>query len=125
MGTRLLAEDNLHKKAQFKRWICLRRGHRGQVYGTRCCSLSFGRDFATLKDNFENSYKRINFGFSTQPVGGIERVESIYPDKVATDLLVFEIPLDTVEYLRLELPAKNFGGSGMLRIQIPKEMIVR
>jgi len=88
-------------------------------------SISFDRDFATLKDNFENSYKRINFGFSTQPAGGIERVESIYPDKVVTDLLVFEIPLDTVEYLRLELPAKNFGGSGMLRIQIPKEMIVR
>jgi len=87
--------------------------------------ISFDRDYATLEDNFGNTYKRINFGFSSQPVGAIERSESIYPNKSVTDVLVFEVPLDTIEYLRLELPAKNFGGTGMLRLQIPKEMIVR
>ncbi len=38
-------------------------------------------------------------------------------------MLVFEVPVDTVSYLRLELPANNFGGTGMLRFQIPKSMI--
>jgi hypothetical protein len=87
--------------------------------------FSFNRDFATLKDNFDNSYKRISFGLGSYPVGAVERSESIYPNKSVTDVLVFEVPLDTIEYLRLELPAKNFGGTGMLRLQIPKSMIQR
>jgi hypothetical protein len=87
--------------------------------------ISFDRDFATLKDNFGNSYKRISFGLGSYPVGAVERSESIYPNKSVTDVLVFEVPLDTIEYLRLELPAKNFGGTGMLRFQIPKAMIQR
>jgi hypothetical protein len=87
--------------------------------------ISFDRDFATLKDNFDNSYKRISFGLGSYPVGAVERSESIYPNKSVTDVLVFELPLDTIEYLRLELPAKNFGGTGMLRLQIPKAMIQR
>lgn len=87
--------------------------------------ISFSRDYATLVDNFGNSYKRINFGFSTNPVGAVERSESIYPNKTVNDVLVFEMPIDTIEYLRLELPAKNFGGTGMLRLEIPKQMISR
>jgi hypothetical protein len=87
--------------------------------------ISFDRDFATLRDNFDNSYKRISFGLGSYPLGAVERSESIYPNKSVTDVLVFELPLDTMEYLRLELPAKNFGGTGMLRLQIPKAMIQR
>lgn len=87
--------------------------------------ISFDRDYATLKDNFDNSYNRISFGLGSYPVGAVERSESIYPNKSVTDVLVFEVPLDTIEYLRLELPAKNFGGTGMLRLQIPKAMIQR
>jgi hypothetical protein len=87
--------------------------------------ISFDRDFATLKDNFDNSYKRISFGLGSYPVGAVERSESIYPNKSVTDVLVFELPLDTMEYLRLELPAKNFGGTGMMRVQIPKSMVQR
>jgi hypothetical protein len=69
----------------------------------------FGRDFASLKDNFDNSYKRINFGFSTQVVGQVKS-ESIYPGKSQRDVLVFEKPVPNVEYLNLELPAGNFRG---------------
>jgi hypothetical protein len=87
--------------------------------------ISFDRDFATLKDNFDNSYKRIGFGLGSYPIGAVERSESIYPNKSVADVLVFEVPLDTVEYLRLELPAKNFEGTGMVRFQIPKSTVKR
>lgn len=87
--------------------------------------FSFDRDYATIEDNFGNSYKRISFGLGSYPVGAIEGSESIYPNKSVSDVLVFEVPLDTIEYLRLELPAENFGGTGMLRLQIPKGMIQR
>ena len=81
------------------------------------------RDFATLKDNFDNSYKRINFGMDP-PVGRIKS-DSIYPGKSLTDVLVFELPVAKVTDLYLELPAQNFGGTGMIRLQIPASMIQR
>lgn len=87
--------------------------------------VSFRRDYATVVDNFGNSYKRIDFGFSSHPVGAVQRSESIYPNKTITDVLVFEMPIDTIEFLRLELPAESFGGTGMLRLEIPKSMITR
>lgn len=86
--------------------------------------IAFSRDYAALQDNFGNTYKRISFGFSTEIVGHTES-GSIYPGKSLGDVLVFELPIDTAEYLRLELPAKNFGGEGMLRLQIPADMIQR
>jgi predicted Zn finger-like uncharacterized protein len=86
--------------------------------------VSFARDYATLRDNFGNSYKRIGFGFDTKPIGHTQS-ESVYPGKMLTDVLVFEPPIDTAEYLDLELPAANFGGDGMLRLRIPSDMVQR
>jgi hypothetical protein len=85
--------------------------------------ISLDRHYATLKDNFGNSYRRINFGFSSHPVGAVERFESIYPNKSLTDILVFEVPLDTATHLDLEMPAKNHGNKGMIRFRIPMEWV--
>ena len=84
--------------------------------------FSFNRDFATLRDNFGNTYKRISFSGLSKPKGGTER-ESIYPGKAVSDLLVFELPIDKVQHLDLELPAENAGEKGMIRLRIPAEMI--
>ena len=40
-------------------------------------------------------------------------------------LLVFEPPLENIEYLHLELPAAACGMTGTLYLQIPKGMIRR
>lgn len=87
-------------------------------------NMAFDRDYATLQDNFGNSYKRINFGFGTEIIGHTKS-NSIYPTKTLADVLIFELPVNTAEYLNLELPAKNFGGEGMLRLQISANMIRR
>lgn len=87
--------------------------------------FSHQRDYATLKDNFGNNYKRINFGFSTSPQGAVEGSVPIYPNKSVIDVLVFELPLDTVTHLDLELPADNYGGEGMLRFRIPIKSVSR
>jgi len=84
--------------------------------------FSFSRDFASLTDNFDNLYKRIDFGFSTRIVGQTE-ADAIYPGKSIRDTLIFEPPIDSIQYLDLELPASNFGGQGMLRLRIPNDMI--
>lgn len=81
-------------------------------------------DAPHVSDNFGNAYKRISFGLGSR-IDGQASSESIYPGKQAKDLLVFEAPVENVDYLRLELPATNFGGTGKLRLQIPKTMIHR
>lgn len=80
--------------------------------------LAIERDYATLRDNFENTYKRISFGATTRPVGAIKGSESIYPEKSITDVLVFEIPVGRATHLDLELPAANYGDEGFIRIRI-------
>ncbi|MGO9922091.1 MAG: hypothetical protein ACLQIB_46265 [Isosphaeraceae bacterium] len=88
-----------------------------------------GSDFssdgvAALRDDLDNSYKRVGFGFSAQPVGQV-RSESIYPRKSISDLLVFEVPIEKASFLKLELPGEVFGGTGKLRIKVPMKMVER
>jgi hypothetical protein len=82
--------------------------------------FSMDRDYATLADNFANSYRSTS-GFSSETL----YLESLYPGKSLSDVLTFERPVGEVEYLDLELPAKNFGGQGMVRVRIPASMITR
>jgi hypothetical protein len=103
-----IANVGLNKKVQYQTFM-----GRG---------FSLGLDYTTLRDNFDNIYKRIDFGFSSKPTGATES-ESIYPGKSITDVLIFEPPIETAQYLNLELPAQNFGGTGMLRIRIPMSMV--
>jgi hypothetical protein len=78
----------------------------------------------SLTDNFDNRYKVVSFGFCSKVKGAAES-DSVYPGKAIQDVLVFEEPVGKVEYLNLELPAENFGGTGMMRIRIPASMIKR
>jgi hypothetical protein len=97
------------KKVDYRTW-----GGGSVFFGTRI----------GLTDNFDNRYKLVNFGFGSEVVGAVES-ESVYPGKSITDVIVFEKPIEKVEFLNLELPAEQFGGSGMLRIRIPASMIRR
>ena len=63
--------------------------------------FSISNDKANLTDNFGNHYKAVTFGFDP-PVGRTESA-SVYPGKPVDDVLVFEAPLENVEYLNLEL----------------------
>lgn len=80
---------------------------------------------ASLTDNFGNSYKRLSLDLGAQVPGQITSATSVYPGKRIEDLLVFEPPIDKLQYLRLNLPATAFGGTGNVRLQIPKAMIYR
>lgn len=84
----------------------------------RGADFSAGRDFASLSDDNQNGYKRIDLGMNAKPIGSVDSA-SIYPGKAITDVLVFEKPIDTAKWVHLELPAKNFGGDGMIRFEVP------
>jgi hypothetical protein len=76
---------------------------------------------ASLKDDTGNSYSRCYFGIS-EVVGQVDDGESIYPEKSLSDCLVFELPTDTCQALFLELPASAVGGSGALRMKLPRSL---
>lgn len=46
---------------------------------------------------------------------------AIEPGSSIEDILVFDIPGSYVKYLKLALPAKAVGGTGLLRIKIPRK----
>lgn len=99
-----ITNTNTSLKIDYRTWA-------GQRYSRE-------RDFATLTDDFGNQYKRIDFGLMFKPLGRVD-AESIYPNRYIADILVYEPPVPNAQYLNLELPAGNFGGTGMLRIRIP------
>jgi hypothetical protein len=87
--------------------------------------FSVSRDYATVTDDNGNEYKRMDFGFKAikkygfQGAQNYENEASIYPQESFEDLLVFEKPVENRKWLHLELPASNFGGTGMVRFEIP------
>jgi hypothetical protein len=87
--------------------------------------LDFSADTTPhLTDNFGNKYKRISSGIDAQIVGQVQN-ESVYPGKSIDDLLVFEVPVDKVEFLHLKLSAGAFGANGTLQLEIPRDMIAQ
>ncbi len=64
---------------------------------------------ATLKDDLDNRYKRIGFGFTSE-VKGQSKSQSIYPGESGTELLVFETPIGKASTLILSLPTLSVGG---------------
>jgi len=77
---------------------------------------------AELTDNFENDYRKVRFGFSSS-VKDISTESSIYPGKRIKDAIVFELPVEGIEFLRLKLSAKGIGEDGEFRFQIPSDII--
>jgi len=75
-----------------------------------------------LSDNVQNTYRPLSFG----PAGieGQIHSASIYPGETVEDLLIFERPVASAEYLQLELPASAFDQTGTMYFKIPREMVV-
>ena len=78
---------------------------------------------AILTDNVGNKYKQTPISLVFGGALTFNQDNSVRPGKSAEKELLFAPPLDTIEHLRLELPAAGFSGSDSLRFQIPKAMV--
>lgn len=87
-------------------------------WGTKLLDFS-DQERASLTDDADNNYKRVHFGFG-EVQGQVTQNESIYPNKRIGDIVIFEPPTDSCQYVLLQLPASVFGGQGMFRIKIPR-----
>ena len=104
-----LKNQSTTKKAEYRSW--------GRE------SLFESHDLPKLVDNFNNGYDRITFGLFTRVEGQVIGSRSIYPGEFVTDLLFFQRPVKTCEFLRLSFSASYFGGEGEIRIEIPASAV--
>lgn len=104
-----VANVSATKKVDFESW-------RGAEFG-------LGRGVVTLSDNYGNSYKRIDVTPAPNLLDPARDTASLRPTERFYDPVVFEVPVQNAKWLHLELPAKNFGGRGMLRFEIPGSRI--
>jgi hypothetical protein len=86
-------------------------------------ATKFGEGAPRLTDDQGKPYQVVNFG-KDKPIAGQADATAIDGGKSVTDLLVFDRPADSSQYLKLELPGSNFGGAGKVKFKIPKSYIV-
>jgi hypothetical protein len=76
-------------------------------------------DRATLKDDLGNIYRPVSFGgFGIRIEGQHPDGGSIYPSKSISDVLMFELPVEKANVLKLELPAEHLHEKGAFRLSI-------
>jgi hypothetical protein len=80
-----------------------------------------GEHPATLKDDTGNSHKQV---YWTSRIVGQTTSAKIKPGESITDVLVFEPTGTYAKYLKLSLPAESCGGTGLLRIKIPRTRVL-
>ena len=86
------------------------------------CDSGDLRNRAKLTDDLDNKYS-ISY---ERDIVGRTTIESVYPDKTITDLLVFEIPVDKAKFLKLALPKnKCEAGDGEFLLKIPMRLLAR
>jgi len=78
---------------------------------------------ATLVDNVGNAYKQVaTFSVFGAKLPGPDDI-ALRPGKSTSLELVFPPPLESIEYLRLELSPAGFSGAEPLRFQIRRELV--
>lgn len=81
--------------------------------------FSLGRDYASLTDNHDNVYRRIDFGIMNEVIGQTKNT-NVRPGQTVTDVVVFETPVQAAKTFELTLPHGNIGraeGTRILRIE--------
>jgi HEAT repeat protein len=82
------------------------------------------KDPPRLLDNLGQPWEGIAAKAGAPPAEEGDGPQSIRPGRSVVEEVVFAIPPRGTKVLRLELPAVAFGGTGRLRLQVPKTMLL-
>ncbi len=84
-----------------------------------------GANNITLSDNFGNKYPQNIYRNPDPRWPSPSLVEdfTLYPNQSTTDFMRFDTLVKNIQWLHLELPAENFGGTGVIRFEIPASQI--
>ena len=84
-----------------------------------------GENNVTLTDNFGNKYPQNTYRNPDPrwPSPPLMDEFTLYPNQSTRDYMRFDTLVKNIQWLHLELPAENFGGSGVIRFEIPASQI--
>jgi HEAT repeat protein len=120
---RVRVSDLKVRGSQFLASLQVENVGRARAVQHRRWEQAAGDERGRLMDGHGASYPcRPPVGVEGAGAGNAQEV--VPPGGAATDVLAFDVPRPPVDYLRLELPASAFGGTGQLRLQLPREMIL-
>jgi hypothetical protein len=86
-------------------------------------STAPSRHVPILRDSGGRTFRQKTFLSDVLPVGQL-RHGVLLPGKWIDDVLVFELPGERFDWLRLELPLSAFGEEGKVQWLIPRRMVV-
>lgn len=111
-----VSTENVDKKINFRSWreLGTSRGVVGKdSKGNRCLAKPFDLLLDGMLRQRLTEQRRADIGWGTGPVT---------EDKPRGDMLLFDPPVKTADYLDLELDAKNVEKKGTIRLRIPRSM---
>lgn len=79
----------------------------------------FGPSDFELQDDVGNRLRGVSYGATNKIVGSLTGSEDINPGQLAGHLLAFSVPLPKTEHLVLTINTQCFGGSDIIKFQIP------
>ncbi len=78
------------------------------------------KDYATLADNYGNSYRRFVYFVDGRPwSSSMAKPGPVHSGKSTRDGIVFETPVANVKHLDLAIPAASVGGRAPTLVRIP------
>jgi hypothetical protein len=122
----VLENISTDKIVEFPGWSELAGQGLGELLGSNEAGGALAKltgSGAILTDQVGNKYKQTPISLVFGGALTVNQDNAIRPGQSAAKELLFAPPLETIEYLRLELPPGGFGGSESLRFQIPKDMV--
>ena len=86
--------------------------------------VATGKNAPRLLDDRDTPWYAVPSDPDARLPGQASAAEPLAPGRPVTDVLVFAASNAPTAFLRLELPGPSFGGSGQLRLQVPKSMLL-
>lgn len=69
----------------------------------------------------KDAYKRVRFSATTTAEGQVTETKTLKPGEKVTDYVLFEQPPEGVDTLVMEFAARQYGGEGLIRVELPYE----
>ena len=76
---------------------------------------------ALLESGGKGRYMRVRFGGDREVPGQVSKPSMFAAGKTVTDFAVFERPPPNAKMLQVQIPAKLWGGAGLVRVDFPYE----
>jgi hypothetical protein len=112
--------EGFSKDAVFKVPFTIKNGGEGPVqYDPGHTQVGDALGVSLMEVGGAGRFLRVRFGGDREVVGQVRSATTIEPGKSLTDFAIFERPAKQAKTVRVRIPARLFGGEGLIRVDMP------